>query len=90
MEHEWWASWNFLSKLIREFSPSIFNLHELFGHSVRYNQQLTGLTPKVYLVSYSYQIKRGATVNKKIIIKKKAPTTVQLCKLENIEHKSMK
>ncbi len=27
---------------------------------------------------------------KKIIIKKKAPTTVQICKLENIEHKSMK
>ncbi len=27
---------------------------------------------------------------KKFIIKKKAPTMVQICKLENIKHKSMK
>ncbi len=29
-------------------------------------------------------------LKKKIIIKKKGPTTVQIYKLENIEHKSMK
>ncbi len=28
--------------------------------------------------------------NKKIIIEKKTPTAVQICRLENIEHKSMK
>ncbi len=29
-------------------------------------------------------------VNKKIFIKKKSPTTVQICRPENKEHKSMK
>ncbi len=30
-------------------------------------------------------------MNKKLLLKKKkAPNTVQICKLENIEHKSMK
>ncbi len=28
--------------------------------------------------------------NKKIFIKKNSPTTVQICRLENVEHKSMK
>ncbi len=35
MDHEWSRSWNFLNKLIREFSLSIFRLEALFGHPVQ-------------------------------------------------------
>ncbi len=34
MEDKWQPSWKFLDRLIREFSPNIFYLHRLFGHSV--------------------------------------------------------
>ncbi len=34
MDHEWSRSWNFLSKLIREFLLIIFISEALFGHPV--------------------------------------------------------
>ncbi len=48
---------------------------------------------KVVTVQFLHTAKKRITFShfiKKIIIFKKAPTTVQICKLENIEHKSMK
>ncbi len=60
--------------------------------------QMTKMVESPFLIGFSNGhnvhirelVREMMKIQKKIFIKKKSPTTVQICRLKNIEHKSMK